>query len=921
MASTEQRPDPDALLAKVQRQEAKRSRGRLKIFFGAAAGVGKTFSMLLAAREQRDEGRYVVVGIVETHGRAETAALLAGMEMLPSVEIAHRGTVLRELDLDAALTRRPGLVLVDELAHSNAPGTRHPKRWQDIEELLNAGIDVYTTLNVQHLESLNDIVGGITGIRVWETIPDTFFEQADEVELVDLPPDELLERLHEGKVYFPKQAQQALANFFRKGNLIALRELALRRTAERVDAQMQEYREDVGIRDVWQVAERVLVCLGPGPADERLVRAGRRLAAALRAEWIVVYVETPRLQRLPPARRDAILETLRLAEQLGAETAALSGPSTGEEIIGHAKRRNVTKVVMGSPSRAGWRRWLLGSVVDEVARGARDLDVILVGGEDDLVTASGGDAYLQHSRRYLGLAEVLGTARARLRGYASGLLVTAACTLAAWAMHGVFDLSNIIMVYLLGVLLVATRFGRGASVLTSVLSVAAFDFFFVPPHLTFAVADAQYLITFAVMLTVAMVISHLTADMRSQAKIAGFRERRAAALYEMTRELAVSRSESEIVRSAVRHLATEFEGPNVILFPDAHGMIGYPRVPPLAYSLTHADLGVAQWVLGHSETAGRGTDTLAGATATYFPVHGSTGTIGVLAIEPASLRRILVPEQQRLLLTFLSQIAQAIERVRLADVAKISEIRIETESLRSTLLSAISHDLRTPLAAIVGSASSLAEDAGRLNADERRELARTIYDEAQRMAALTNSILDMARLDAGAVTLNRQWCPVEEMVGSVLTRLRPRLTGRAVRVALAPELPMVFVDAAMMEQAMVNLLENIVKYTPVGSPADISARTSEERHSLELTVADRGPGIPEDEAERLFEKFYRARQAREQAQSGVGLGLTICRAIVETHGGHIRAGNRDGGGAEFTISLPIEQAPTVEAEEALLGAP
>ncbi len=548
--SDDARRDPDALLARVQREEARQRRGRLKIFFGAAAGVGKTYAMLLAAREKRAEGIDVVVGIVETHNRADTAALLEGLEVLPPRIVEYRGARIQEFDLDAALKRRPAVILVDELAHTNAEGSRHPKRWNDVEELLDAGIDVYTALNVQHLESLNDVVGGITGIRVHETVPDTVFDRADEVELIDLPPDELIDRLHEGKVYMPEQARAAIENFFRKGNLIALRELSLRRTADRVEEQMRDYREDKGIRDVWQAGERILVCIGPGELAERLIRAGRRLAAALHAEWIVAYIETPRLQRLPAQARDSVMTNLRLAEGLGAETVTLSAQEMSAAILDYAHEKNVTKILLGKPRRSGWKRWLLGSIVDTVVRQAEDIDVFLLGGGGAPDRALASERYLQRTRAYLGLAEApAGDGKSRWPGYAVAAGVPALCTAAGFLGSGFFDLLNLVMIYLLGVMLVASRYGRGPSVMTSALSVAAFDFFFVPPQFTFAVSDIRYMATFAVMFLVGIVISNLTASLRTQARVAGYREKRAGSLYELSRQLARSHN----VEDAVLH--------------------------------------------------------------------------------------------------------------------------------------------------------------------------------------------------------------------------------------------------------------------------------------------------------------------------------------------------------------------------------
>ena len=909
----EQRPDPDALLAKVQRDEAKSRRGRLKIFFGAAAGVGKTYAMLSEAREKRADGSDVVVGVVETHGRAETTAMTEGLEVLPPRVVEYRGAQLHEFDLDGALKRRPTLILVDELAHTNAEGSRHPKRWNDVEEQLDSGIDVYTTLNVQHLESLNDIVGGITQIRVWETIPDTIFERADEVELVDLPPDDLLERLREGKVYMPQQAERAIRNFFRKGNLIALRELALRRTADRVDAQMRDYREDQAIRDVWRAGERVLVCIGPDPLASRLIRAGKRLAASLHADWIVAYVETPQLQRLPPARRDLILDYLRLAEELGAETITLSGETMSSAILEYARGKNVSKIVVGKPTRTGWKRWLLGSVVDEVVREAHDFDVYLLACDRETdAPALQDESLLLRSRAYLGLKERDGErGKKRYAGYLWSVAITALITSLSAFAFGFLELLNLVMLYLLGVMYVATRFGRGPSVLSSVLSVAAFDFFFVPPHLTFAVADVQYLVTFAVLLAVGLIVSTLTVNLRSQAKVSHHRERRAGVLYTFTRELGSTQTEDEVSRVAVKHIGEEFEGQSVVLLPDYLGRIHYPRSQSIQHAFHGSDLAVAQWVFDHGKIAGKGTDTLPGTEGVYFPMQGAAGTIGVLALLPINLRRVFLPEQKRLIDTFITQIVQALERIRLARDAQAATVKAETESLRNSLLSAISHDFRTPLASIVGASSSLIDGGTHLSENAKLELGKTIYEEARRMTKLANNLLDMARLEAGGVKLNRQWCPIEEIVGGVLTRLHERLATHPVAIKLPSGLPLVHVDAVMIEQVLENLLENAIKYTPDGTPLEIGAEAGAQE--VAFWVADRGAGLPAGKEDMLFEKFFRG--SKEGAQSGVGLGLTICRAIVEAHGGGISAQNRPEGGALFRFTIPVTAEPPQIAPE------
>ncbi len=914
MNETNQRPDPDALLDRVQRAEAKRRRGRLKIFFGASAGVGKTFGMLLAARERRAEGLDVVAGYVEPHKRAETEQLLEGLEVLPPRRVPYRDTQLREFDLDAALKRHPALILVDELAHSNAPGSRHPKRWQDVEELLEAGIDVFTTVNVQHIESLNDVVSQITGIPVWETVPDAVLEQADEIELIDLPPDELLQRLKEGKVYIPQQAEHAAQNFFRKGNLIALRELALRRTADRVDAQMRDYREDHAIQNVWQVKERLLVCIGPGGAAENLVRASYRLAQLLKAEWIVLYVETAKLQRLSREQRDAILRALKLAEELGAETVTLSGHKLSDEVIAYAHTRNATRIVLGKPTLSGWKRWLFGSLVDTIVRQASDIGIHVVGKETDFLSQAQENPYFSRSRLYLGLASEEQRPLFILRGaYQWAVAATGICTAIAWLMFGHFDPANLIMVYLLGVVAVAARYGRGPSVLSSLLSVVLFDFCFVPPRFSFAVSDTQYLITFAVMLLVALVISSMTASTRHQARIAGLRERRIASLYAMSRELAATRGEGNLLRIAVKHVAEVFEVQAVVLMPDATGRIVYPKGEGTAQSCRGSDLSVAQWVYDHDLMAGLGTDTLPGGNVVYLPLKASSGIIGVLALLPLNPARLALPEQQRLLETFVSQIALALERVKLSTEAHNVQLKMETEQLRNTLLSAISHDLRTPLAAIVGASSSLVRDGDRLPSQARHELSQAIYDESIRMAGLANNLLDMARLEAGAVVLNRQWQPLEEVVGGALAGLSTRMANHPVNVNLPQNLPLVQIDGLLIERVFANLLENAVKYTPTGTPINISAATGP--NELVVTVSDQGHGIPFGEEKRIFEKFHRV--ASEGNQGGAGLGLTICRSIVEAHGGRIWADNLPAGGAAFHFALPLSEPPLIEHEEAV----
>ncbi|MBN3789687.1 DUF4118 domain-containing protein, partial [Burkholderia sp. Ac-20353] len=703
------RPDPDQLLDKLQRDEEKQRRGQLKIFFGASAGVGKTYAMLQAARQRRQDGVDVVVGIVETHGRSETAALLDGLDVLPLARLEYRGRKLAEFDLDAALARKPELILVDELAHSNVQGARHLKRWQDVYELLDAGIDVYTTVNVQHLESLNDVVGAITGIRVWETVPDRVFDAADEVTLVDLPAEELLARMRDGKVYLAQQAERAVRNFFRKGNLIALRELALRRTADRVDAQMREYRADRSIQRIWQARERLLVCVGPGAEAPTLVRAAARLAASLKADWIAVYVETPKLQRLPDAQRERTLNALKLAAELGAETATLAGSDAVAALIGYAKVRNVSKVVAGGSQKTGIARWIARPFGEKLAERAGDVDLMLIrASASDEVRAAPLDA---RARDWRDAFASLGGHRSPPRHYAYAAAICAAITVVANVVSERLDLTNLVMLYLLGVVFSAVRLGRGPGVLQSFLSVAAFDFFFVPPRMSFSVSDTQYLLTFFGMLLTSLVISHLTSTLTRQASVAQRRERRTGAMYAMARELAAALTTEQIVEIGGRHVSEVFRARVAILLPDSADKVQQKiEEPDATVTLTGPDLDndVGQWVYDQQKPAGHGTDTLPATTALYLPLKAPMRTRGVLAVVSNDARELEVPEQQRMLDAFAAQIALALERVHYVEIARDALVSMESERLRNSLLSAISHDLRTPLTTIVGFSSMLA---------------------------------------------------------------------------------------------------------------------------------------------------------------------------------------------------------------------
>jgi len=934
-----ERPDPDELLDKLQRDEAKRQRGRLKIFFGASAGVGKTFAMLQGARRRMtEEGIDVVVGVVETHGRSETAALLDGLEVLPQLQIEYRGRMLSEFDLDAALARKPQLLLVDELAHSNLTGARHLKRWQDVHELLDAGIDVYTTVNVQHLESLNDVVGQITGIRVWETVPDRVFDLADEVTLVDLPAEELLDRLRDGKVYLAQQAERAVRNFFRKGNLIALRELALRRTADRVDAQMREYRADQSIHRIWQARERLLVCVGPGLGSETLVRSAARLAANLKADWIAIYVETPALQKRPDNERERTMRALKLAQDLGAETVSLAGADAAATLLGYARVRNVSKMIVGASTGSGVWRVLRRPLGDRLIERAGEIDVTLIHAKRDGARPDPEAPGFTDEIRIALSGERDGHSPPRGYGWAAAMV--GVLTLAASFLLGHLDLTNLVMLYLLGVIFAAARLGRGPGVLASFLSVAAFDFFFVPPRMSFSVSDTQYLLTFAGMLATALVISHLTSSLRQQARLASYRERRTGAMYAMARELAAALATEQIIEIGSRHVSEVFQSKVAILLPDSADKVRQPvdePDPKVALTGDKLDVDVAQWVYDQQKPAGLGTDTLPASAAKYLPLKAPMRTRGVLALTSDSPRPLSGPEQEQMLDAFAAQIALALERVHYVEIARDALVNMESERLRNSLLSAISHDLRTPLTAIVGFSSMLAASRGSqagspaalpappptdpqtvAAADLQQrdiELVDAIHEEALRMTGLVTNLLDMARLQAGGVQLNRQWLMLEEVVGTALRACRRTLARYTVQVHLPQDLPLLQLDAVLMERLFTNLFENAAKYARADTVLEIGASlTSEDGHPVvRVTVDDQGPGLPTGMETRIFEKFTRGE--KESAKPGIGLGLAICRAIVNAHGGKIGAENRPGStdtailGARFWFTLPADPPP------------
>jgi two-component system sensor histidine kinase KdpD len=894
---TDQRPDPDLLLAKVNRQELEARRGKLRIFFGSSAGVGKTYAMLVAARKLASEGRVMLIGVVETHGRAETAALLDGLEVLPPKSVEYRGKTLLEFDLDGALARHPQLILIDELAHSNVPGTRHPKRWQDVDELLAAGIDVFSTLNVQHLESLNDVVGGITNVRVWETVPDKVFDAADEVVLVDIPADELLARLKAGKVY-AQQAEHAAQHFFRKGNLMALRELALRRTADRIEGDVQAYRVDRSIESVWKTGTALLTCVGPDADAERVVRAAARLAGQLNTEWHAIYVETPGLQRLAPAKREKILANLNLAEQLGATTAVIASAEIAESIVEYARTHNLSKLVIGrDPIRRLWP-WQRSSG-QNLALLAPDIDLIEIGRTENSAEDSGRERALLPRGSDPESNDRRKVKRAR---YVWAAISCVVVTLISVPLAEHFENSNIVAIFILAVVLVGVRLGRGPAALAAVLNVCAFDFFFVPPRLSFAVSDVQYLLTFFIMLAVGLITGQLTAGLRFQARVASHREERAGSLYEFARDLSGAVQVEQVVKISDESIQRTFRASAALLLPDAGGRL-LATGPAAGAGLT-VEIGTAQWAFDRGQPAGFGTDTLPGSEVLYIPLRAPTKARGVLAVKAHNRRMLRIPEQRQLLDTFAALIAIALERVHYVGVAQDALLRMESERLRNSLLAALSHDLRTPLTVLVGLAESLALTAPKLSGAQM-ETAQAIQDEAHRMSTLVSNLLDMARIESGEVKLNLQWQPLEEVVGAALEAARGMMQRHSVVVQLPRDLPLVKFDAVLIERVLVNLFENVSKYTPPGCTVTLSAQVIGDQ--LSVSVADNGPGLPAGREEAVFQKFTRGE--RESSTPGVGLGLAICRAIIESHQGKITGSARPGGGAIFTFTLPLGHPP------------
>ncbi|MBX7244366.1 MAG: sensor histidine kinase KdpD [Candidatus Sumerlaeaceae bacterium] len=891
-----ERPNADALLAKVISEEQRENRGHLKVFLGACAGVGKTYTMLEAAQALRSEGESVLVGVVETHGRKETEALLSGLEILPPHTSEYRGMTVSEFDLEEALRRRPPLILVDELAHTNAPGSRHAKRWQDVLELLQNGINVYTALNVQHLESLNDVVAQITGVQVRETVPDSIVEKANEIVLVDLPPEELLERLREGKVYMAGQAERAAGNFFRSGNLAALRELSLRFLADHINSEVQVYRNAHAISTIWATTERLLVCVGPSPSSSRLIRSTRRLADLLHCEWIALSVETPAILNSDESVRAAIATNLRLAQGLGAEVVTVSGMGVAAEALRYARQRNVTKLVVGKTRTAGWSNWFSGSLVDEIVRDSCDIDVFVIRGD---LGRDGRNPTVRAA-----------TPSRTLSPYLVAIGAVMSATAVAFALYPHVVITDLAMIYLAAVAAAATQASRRAAFLAAILSALCFDFLFVPPRFTFAVSEAQYLGTFAILFVVGLVIADLSIRHRHQADLARRSENRIAVLHQLSRRLSSARGLASVLDQSTAEISRVFNSAVSIWLPDGQGHVKQAASEPISKP-DGKDAGVAQWAYDQGAMAGCGTETLSSTSLLFVPLLSSKTPVGVLGIAPPPDQETFYPDQIQLLEALAGQIALAVEVDRLEEERRLTVMQAQTERLRNSVLSSVSHDLRTPLASIIGSATSLLQSGKSLDVVTQTNLIQDIHNEAGRLDRLIANLLDITRLEGGASPLRLEPVPLADILAGPLDTLAKSLAKRDVKVTLPPDLPFVLADELLMQHVILNLVENALKYSPPDSPIIITASHSGE--SVAVDILDSGPGLEEGEENRIFEKFVRG--SASAGIGGAGLGLAICRAVVEAHGGRISARNRSEGGAVFRVTLPVAPAGSMEIPE------
>jgi len=883
------RTDPDALLQSLKREEAASQKGSLKIFFGMCAGVGKTYDMLTAAREIRSKGVNVAVGYVETHGRRETEDLLNGLSIVPRKAVEYRGAIFSEMDIDAILARRPTLVLVDELAHSNAPGSRHAKRYQDVLELLENGVAVFTTLNVQHLESRADTVAQITGSIVRETVPDSIFASADSVKIVDLPPDELLKRLAEGKVYTPERSREAVQHFFRPGNLTALREMALRLVAERVDHQLRDLMRSQSIPGPWKSGQRLVVGISPSPNSVKLIRWARRTAYTMDASWVAVHVETAR--PLGDGARDLLAKNIKLAQELGAEIVSTADDDVAEGILRVAREQNGTQILVGKPER---RFRIRAGMLDRLIERSGDLDIYVVGG-DETVTRKAAPPYIPEIQ-------------SGIRQYLVAAFVVSLTTLVLYPLREPVGYQSISLLLLLVLVFLPLKLDAGPVLLAAALSAIAWNFFFIPPQFTFAIGLLQDVLMFCAYFGVAAVTGVLTARIRGRERIVRSREQHASALYDMARELAGARSQADVVSVAVRIIKKHFDAEVAVLLSQADRDIATAAHPAGTLPMDEKEFGVAAWVYWNERKAGRFTDTLPSATGTYYPLSGPRYPLGVVGIK----RSIDAPwtfDQEHVLQSFFRQLSSALEREQLNEITKRSIVVAESEKLYNTVFSSLSHELRTPVAAILAAADTLQSERGKGDNELERTLLDEISSAAGRLDRLVQSLLDVTRLESGLLRPRIDWSDVRDVIAKAVEDVSSE-TGRAIGISIAEGVSLIRADFGLLVQSLANVLRNAATYTPAGTPIDIDARIR--GNEFGITIEDSGPGFPETAVPHIFEKFYRVEGTKA---GGTGLGLTIAKGFIEAQGGSIRAENRPEGGARMIILLPYSP-PDASIQEA-----
>lgn len=890
--SIEKKTDSEGLSAGVPKE----GYGRLTVFLGAMAGVGKTYAMLEAAKERLSEGQDIVVGLVETHNQPETEGMLQGIPIVPTRSLEYRGRTFLEMDLDAVLARRPQIVLVDELAHTNILGSRHVKRYQDVEELLASGINVYATLNIQHVESFNDVVAQITEVHVHETVPDRILEMASQIQLVDIPPEELIQRLKDGKVYVPDQAAEALKKFFRPGNINALREISMRYTAQRVDLQLEAYMRAHGIVGPWPTGEKVLVCIGSGPFSEKLIRHGKRMATRLKAELIAVHVDPLGRNPKSEAEKDAMAHNVRLAEKLEAQIVTLNGNDVAEEILKLARKRNVSQIIIGKPEQNRLREWMQGSIVNKVIRNSQGMSVHVIAGRRgrDKPEASNEHQDQPVKRRSQNDLTII--------PYVCSVLMMVGLTLLIEPIKNYLGMINISMLYLLPALLSAARWGRLPSVISSAMGVITFDFLFVPPLYSFTVNDIRYFISFVIFMLVGIVTGTLSARLKDQISYSWQRENRVATLYSLSRDIAAVDKLENVLESIVRKVADTLEGQVVLLLPDINGKLDLIQSSSPNSFFNESEQAAATWVFERGQKAGRGTETLGTASGLYLPLSIEQGTQGVLGICFYQSEEQFDPERIRQLEAFAGLAAMAINRIKLTEEARQTHTLAESERLRTALFNSLSHDLRTPLASIIGAATGLLEDQNEVYSPEtRNDLLQTILQGAERMNRFVSNLLDMARLESGMLKLNKDWCDIQDIIGVAVNRLGGVVTDRPLDIEVPENLPLVQADYVLIEQVLINLLDNAQKYSEPNSKIIVSVRQRD--RLMEISVENRGHGIPETDLSKVFDKFYRLSSPLQV--SGTGLGLAICKGIIEVHGGQIWAENNQLDGVTITFALPL----------------